>query len=235
MPKSPTDELLQQIVKQLRTTREIPSTALGLRRAAVQDAVDHIRGDERFADAQVHQHNPQPLGRALAEAPAASGLVAEFGVHRGQSLSRIADHFCDQTVHGFDSFEGLPEAWNGSGKDAGAFDIGGRPPELPQTNIEFHVGWFDETVPAFAAATNEAFRFVHLDADLYGSTRTVFDELGDRFLPGTVVVFDEYFGYHGWHRHEHRAFTEFLEGRPDLDFEAVAIGHMNLAVRLRES
>lgn len=227
-----TEELLRQILKQVHTIREIPSTALGLREAAVRDSVDYIRSDPRFAAAQVHQHNPSALRHALPHVPAWPGLIAEFGVHTGNGLTTIARAFPDETVHGFDSFEGLPEAWTGSREDAGAFDIGGKPPELAVTNTEFHVGWFDETVPVFAGTTSEPFRFVHLDADLYSSTKTVFDGLGDRFVPGTVVVFDEYFGYHGWRQHEHRAFTEFLESRPDLDFEAVAIGHMNLGVRL---
>lgn len=235
MSDGSTDELLRQVLTQLRTTREVPSTALGLRRAAVEDSVDHIRGDERFTDAQVHQHNPEALRAAAREAPAFPGLVAEFGVHNGASLTLLAGHFEGAVVHGFDSFEGLPEAWTGSREGAGAFDVGGKPPELPVSNVEFHVGWFDETVPAFAAVTTEPFRFVHLDADLYSSTKTVFDAVGDRFVPGTIVVFDEYFGYHGWRRHEHRAFGEFLAARPDLDFDAIAVGHMNLAVRLRHA
>ena len=52
-----------------------------------------------------------------------------------------------------------------------------------------------------------------------------------RFVAGTIVVFDEYFGYHGWQRHEHKAFQEFLS-RTGLSFEAIGLGHMNLAVRL---
>lgn len=232
MPADPTEKLLRDILKQVRTTREIPSTALGLRAAAVQDSVDHVRGDDRFASAQVHQHNVDALVHAMPHAADGKGLVVEFGVHKGHSLTILADRFPDLTVHGFDSFEGLPEAWTGSREDAGAFDVGGNPPELPVSNVEFHVGWFDRTVPEFADATSEPFRFVHLDADLYSSTRTVFEGLSDRFVPGTVMVFDEYFGYHGWRQHEHRAFTEFLKSRPDLDFEAVTIGHMNLGVRL---
>jgi len=110
-------------------------------------------------------------------------------------------------------------------------DMGGTPPELPVDNVEIHVGWFDQTVPKFAAETSEPFRFAHLDADLYSSTKIVFDHLSDRFVPGTVIVFDEYFGYHGWQRHEHKAFEEFLAAS-GLTFEALAIGHMNLAVRL---
>ena len=136
------------------------------------------------------------------------GTLAEFGVYKGTSLTQIAKFFPDRTVHGFDSFVGLPDAWGGTSKGAGAFDIGAKPPELSVSNVKFHVGWFDETVPAFAQKYSGPFAFAHLDADLYSSTKTVFDKLSDWFVPGTIVVFDEYFGYHGWQLHEHKAFQD---------------------------
>ena len=144
-------------------------------------------------------------------------------------MTQIAKRFPDQTIHGFDSFIGLPSAWGS--KNPEFFDVGAKPPELPVSNVDFHVGWFEDTVPVFAAESSGPFAFAHLDADLYSSTKTVFDDLGDRFVPGTVVVFDEYFGYHGWQQHEHKAFQEFLTSS-GMDFEAIGIGHMNLAVRL---
>ena len=224
------EKLLQQILKQLDVMRTIPSTALRLRERAVEDAVDHILGDRRFDAAQVTKHNIDTL-RVGIRAAEVDGLVAEFGVYTGTTLTAIAQHFEPRVVHGFDSFEGLPEAWGGTEKGRGDFDIGGTPPELPVDNVEFHVGRFDETVPRFAGAYDGPFGFVHLDADLYSSTKTVFDTLRSWFVPGTVIVFDEYFGYHGWRLHEHRAFEEFLDAT-GLSFHALSIGHMNLAVRL---
>jgi hypothetical protein len=159
------------------------------------------------------------------------GVVAEFGVYQGVSITQIATYFQGHTVHGFDSFVGLPESWSGTAKGAGAFDIGGQPPDLTVSNVEFHVGFFEDSVPKFATGREGPFAFVHLDADLYSSTRTVMDILFDWFVPGTVIMFDEYFGYHGWQNHEHKAFTELLD-RSGLSFEGISIGHMNLGVRL---
>ena len=161
-------------------------------------------------------------------------MVAEFGVYQGTSLTQIARHFSDRTVHGFDSFIGLPEAWSGTSKGEGSFDIGGEPPDLPVSNVEFHVGFFDKTVPPFAEQHEGPFAFVHLDADLYSSTMTVIDTLFDWFVPGTVIVFDEYYGYPGWERHEHKAFMDLLD-RSGLSFEGLSIGHMNLGVKLVEA
>lgn len=224
---------LRDIQQELRRNREIPSTAVRLRELSVEDSCDHIRSDPRFDGAQVMLHNHLALLAACRGVASWDGMVLEFGVHRGSSLERLARFFPEQTVHAFDSFVGLPEAWSGNAQQAGAFGVGGQPPKLDVDNVAFHVGWFDDTVPVFAAETTERIRFVHLDADLYSSTKTVFDALGDRLVPGSVIVFDEYFGYHGWQEHEHKAFVEFLDAR-ELNFEALSIGHMNLGVRLLE-
>jgi hypothetical protein len=224
----PVQDLLAQVVKELRTARTIPSTSIALRQRAVDQSVDFIVSDPRFDNLRVSQHNPGAMTTAL-EQVTLDGMLAEFGVYKGTSLTQIAKFFPDRTVHGFDSFAGLPSAWGGKG--IGAFDIGAKPPQLSVTNVEFHVGWFDDTVPVFAQKYSGPLAFAHLDADLYSSTKTVFDNIGDWFIPGTVVVFDEYFGYHGWQHHEHKAFQEFLS-RTGLSFEAIGIGHMNLSVRL---
>ncbi|HEX8487025.1 MAG TPA: class I SAM-dependent methyltransferase [Propionibacteriaceae bacterium] len=231
-PPSVTD-LISEVRNELRITRTIPSTGIVLRQRAVEQAVDYVVSDSRFDDVQVTLNNASTIASALREVTS-DGLVAEFGVYKGTSLTQIAKFFPERTVHGFDSFIGLPGAWGGTSKGAGAFDIGAEPPKLSVTNVEFHVGWFDTTVPLFAEQHSGPLAFAHLDADLYSSTKTVFDTLGDWFVPGTIVVFDEYFGYHGWQRHEHKAFQEFL-ARTGLSFEAISLGHMNLAVRLTES
>lgn len=53
-------------------------------------------------------------------------------------------------------------------------------------------------------------RVLHIDCDLYSSTRTVLRLLKDRIKPGCVIVFDEYFNYPGWEDKEFKAFREFI-------------------------
>ncbi|MCA1671357.1 MAG: TylF/MycF family methyltransferase, partial [Actinobacteria bacterium] len=96
--------------------------------------------------------------------------------------------------------EGLPEAWR-SGFPAGAFDLD-QLPDVPGADLVG--GWFDDTLPGFLVS------FLHLDADLYSSTRTVLDLVGPRLQPGSIVLFDEYFNYLGWEEHEHRAWAEYV-------------------------
>jgi hypothetical protein len=77
-------------------------------------------------------------------------------------------------------------------------------------NVRLNVGWFDETLPRFLATESEPAAFVHIDCDIYESTQVVFDLLAPRIVPGTVIVFDEYFNYPGWQQHEFRAFQDFV-------------------------
>src|SRR5690606_27292453 len=104
-----------------------------------------------------------------------AGLVLEFGAYRGASLRAIARRAA-QTVHGFDSFEGLPEDWTYYQKQ-GRFGLEGTPPAFAEQNIELHKGLFEATLPPFLERHPGPARFVHIDCDLYSSTRTVLESL----------------------------------------------------------
>jgi Macrocin-O-methyltransferase (TylF) len=140
----------------------------------------------------------------------AGGLVLEFGVHTGESINKIARWIPDAEVHGFDSFEGLPEEWQ-SDIGKGSFAVN----DLPKvaSNVKLHKGWFESTLPEFRSQHSGPITFLHVDADLYSSTRTIFEVLGDQVVSGTIIQFDEYFNYPGWQQHEHRAFSEFCRDR----------------------
>jgi hypothetical protein len=133
------------------------------------------------------------------------GLFLEFGVGGGQTISRIAE-LSKAHVFGFDSFEGLPEPWR-TGYPKGYFS--GAIPRVP-SKVSVIKGWFSETLPKFIQEHNEPVAFLHVDCDLYSSTKCIFDFLHPRIGPGCVIVFDEYFNYPGWQNHEHKAFMEFI-------------------------
>lgn len=136
------------------------------------------------------------------------GLYMEFGVFTGTSLNIIADN-TDKMVYGFDSFEGLPEAWNGLSQGHFSCDV----PIFDKKNVKLVKGYFDTSIPEFLKTTDEKIAFMHIDCDLYSSTKCIFDNFKNRFQTGSVVVFDELFNYNGvdWKNHEYRAFKEFLE------------------------
>lgn len=168
------------------------------------------------------------LLRALAAAPA-SGLTLECGVYFGRSLRLIA-RASSGTVHGFDSFEGLPEAWNPR-EGAGAYSTGGRLPQV-EGNAVLHRGWFEDTLPPFFAQTSEPVRLLHVDCDLYSSTRTVLAAAAERLVAGSIVVYDDLLGYPGYEAHELRAFEEFVATRA-LRWELVAACLLGREVAIR--
>ncbi len=148
------------------------------------------------------------LRYGLAQSPS-GGLVVEFGVYKGDSIRAIGE-WAGCPVHGFDSFEGLPEDWTGTAEIAGKFNAKGKLPQVPD-NITLHAGWFQDTLPPFLAAHQGPLAFANIDCDLYSSTKIVFDALATRIGAGTILAFDEYFNYHNWQQHEFKAFKEFVQ------------------------
>lgn len=132
-------------------------------------------------------------------------LYLEFGVSSGTSLRRWLQLLPGPTAafHGFDSFEGLPESWQG--REVGAFTTNGVLPAFDDDRVTLHPGWFSDTVPAFDWPDHDQL-VVHLDADLYSSTISVLGAIEPHLRPGSLLVFDEFLVRND----ELRAFDEFL-------------------------
>lgn len=138
------------------------------------------------------------------------GLYMEFGVHTGFTIRQIAKNTTNR-VYGFDSFEGLPEAWHGLSVGHFACEV---PTGMPE-NVSFVKGLFQDTLPDFVKEhKEETVSFIHIDCDLYSSTKCVFDNLACLMRNETLIAFDEIFNYGEndyWRDHEFKAFNEFLE------------------------
>jgi Macrocin-O-methyltransferase (TylF) len=201
---------------------------LELELAARRSTAEYIMG--RMRQAVLCSSRDEVLDLAVRHV-AGDGLVCEFGVFEGQTINRIAGLVPDRTVFGFDSFEGLPEHWRGPFQ-RGVFSTGGRLPDV-RPNVRLIKGWFDVTLPRFAAEHAGPAALLFIDCDLYSSTKCIFESLGGRVVPGSVIVFDEYFDYPGWEQHEFRAFAEFV-ARARLTYEYLAYNrlHEQVAVRI---
>ncbi len=159
----------------------------GLKERAHRETLDFII--EQMPDSLAFDTPRELMHHALSRVTV-DGLYAEFGVNEGGTISYIAKQKPGRTIHGFDSFEGLPEDWSGNAMAAGYFNRKGRLPKVP-SNVVLHPGWFDATAPKFAAENAGPIAFLHVDCDLYSSTKTIFDALGGRIVPGSVIMFDE--------------------------------------------
>ena len=177
-------------------------------------------------------HDPlSTLEYALQLAPQ-GGMALEFGVFRGRSLTVIAEARKGREVYGFDSFEGLPEDYRPHVR-RGAFSVD----RLPRVDgAELVVGWFDDTLPDFLDTHPGPVDFLHVDGDLYSSAVTVLSSVGPRLLPGSVVIFDEFFNYPGWDDGgEFRAWEEYLARTGTVvEYEAYTSNNEQVVVRIIE-
>jgi hypothetical protein len=161
-------------------------------------------------------------------------LYLEFGVWKGESMNQWS---CllrnkESRLHGFDSFEGLPEAVDHHGASGVAFAKGdlSTQGELPATSdprVRFFKGWFEDTLPSYEFVDSPVL-VVFLDADLYSSTKCVLTMLKKHIKIGAILYFDEF-----WERyHEQRAFEEFLaDTGMKFDLIAADYGMRHVAFR----
>jgi hypothetical protein len=196
---------------------------------AFKSSADYI--EENLAGAMLFDDRKKLWNFALAGVQP-GGLLCEFGVYKGESIRHFAEVLAasGSSIHGFDSFEGLKENWHGTQGLSGDLDVQGRLPVVPP-NAHLIKGWFDKTVPEFLAENEGHFSFIHFDADTYESTRLLFDLLGNRIRRGTVIIFDEYFGFPNWRNGEFRAWREYVD-RTGIRYEYLAFAPEQAAVRV---
>jgi hypothetical protein len=163
-------------------------------------------------------------------------LWIEFGVFRGHTINYISSH-TSGPVYGFDSFEGLPEKWR-DGFEKGAFNNDGNLPAVNE-NVTLIKGWFNETLDDFLKEHPEPISFIHIDCDLYSSTKYIFDTLSKRIMDGCIIVFDELVNYDGYEKGELKAFSEFVK-KNNVSYEWIGMkgkpmndpGNESVAVRI---
>jgi O-methyltransferase len=132
-------------------------------------------------------------------------LYLEFGVWEGRATrywSKLLKN-PESKLHGFDTFEGLPEAWDQIAAK-GAHSANGNVPVIEDPRVRFFKGMFQETLPSYAPPEYEVL-VLNFDADLYSSTIHVLEHFAPIIVPGTYLYFDEI----NVPQHELRAFAEF--------------------------
>ena len=190
------EEIDTALIQQLR------NIDYGLHFKAIIDSAnfvhEHIPLHKRFT-------NKELRSVAVKMAPS-DGLVLEFGVYKGGSIRQFAQ-LTSRMIYGFDSFEGIPEPWTLRKK--GDFSVNALP-DVP-SNVVLIKGWFNDTLPVFLDEHENSVAFVHLDCDLYSSSKMVLEMLADRMRPGTIIILDDFLEEPGWQHEQNKAFFEFVE------------------------
>lgn len=184
----------------------------------------HIRLDDglRFDSAEM-------LNKALAYVAneRLDGDYAEFGVLRGRTFVEAwyavgRFELPNVKLHAYDSFEGLPVL---AGPDRGGpfsarefassrsvFDASTA--KIPPDRMTVTEGFFADSLPT---AAKHPIAVAWIDCDLYESTVPVLDFLTDQLQDGAVLIFHDWFCFHGRpEKGEQRACAEWLEQHPEI-------------------
>jgi hypothetical protein len=194
---------------------------------ALKTSVDYI--EAKMPDAMGFKTQKELIGYALTEMTS-DGHILEFGVFKGGTARFIAKRIGQRQLHGFDSFEGLPERWSGFDLGKGAFTLEGKLPSVPD-NVVLHKGWFNATLPNWVRINPGPIAFMHIDCDIYSSTVDILYNLASQIRPGTVILFDEYFNYPNWENHEYKAWKEFAENN-GVSYTYLGFARQQVALRV---
>ena len=194
--------------------RDFPSTPLEEAQKAALEIVGPDAAWVPFAS--------QVLIESVERVRSSAGIIVECGVFHGRSLHLISAR-TRQPVYGFDSFEGLPEAWGHLPQ--GSYTTEGRQPEADE-HVVLHKGWFSDTLPRFVQKhMGSKIAMLHIDCDLYSSTICALTTLEPLLGESTVVVFDDLLGFPDYKDHEYRALREFTDrGWDSVPLTATLVG-----------
>jgi len=142
---------------------------------------------------------------AITKEVTVDGIICEFGVMEGDSARHIIRNFPDTEIYLFDSFDGLPEDWH-DGRKKGSYAVK-NVPVFTEKNVHVMEGWFEDTLDGFCPV--KPISLLHIDCDIYSSTKTVFQNCDDYIVPGTIILFDELYNYTYYKHHEYKAFLEW--------------------------
>jgi hypothetical protein len=136
-------------------------------------------------------------------------LILEFGVCNGESINYFAKLDKESVIYGFDSFEGLQENWYAGTALKNSMSTEGKLPKV-KNNVTLIKGWYEDSLPGFITQLgNKKIDVLHLDSDTYTPTAFVLNSLVNNLRPGSIVIFDEFFGYPNWENFEFKAWNEF--------------------------
>lgn len=127
------------------------------------------------------------------------GEAAEVGVYKGGTAKIMAKAMPGRTVNLFDTFEGMPETSKfdvpkrGKGHQPGDFSdtsLEAVNEYLQGYNVHFWPGVFPDSARLLPDDTE--FVLVHVDVDIYESTKAVCEFFWPRLVDGGIMVFDDY-------------------------------------------
>jgi len=185
-----------------------------------------IKKDRRYSLTSEYVNYCQ-LYDALRDLRGIEGSIVEIGCWKG-GLGVLMKHW-DRKREAwlFDSFEGLPQFSIKDFSKAMKKGVGiHENPKLIPSNVfrsdearvhecarDFGVdvnvraGWFQDTLPKALSEIGDI-ALLHIDADIYESTKYALETLYDQVAKGGMIIFDDYGSWHGCNMAVHEFMTE---------------------------
>jgi hypothetical protein len=141
------------------------------------------------------------------------GLYLDFGTLTGNVIKVMSSLLPNNIIYGFDSYKGYPEEFGVQSKGAWGIPI---PTNFP-SNTKLVVGLFQDTLYDFLKEKQQKINIIHIDCDLYDSTKCVLDECYSYMQIGTVVQFNGLFNRNVigdtlyWFNDELTAWNDFVK------------------------
>ena len=223
------DKLESRLLKHLFSMRsDFMHPYIGVKIRAYQSTVSFI--EENMINSAVCNNRNEVFNYALKHLTCDDGLILEFGVKSGKTITELAikPQLQKKTIYGFDSFIGIPEDWLGTKTLKGQLSNEGKIPKVPK-NVKLIEGWFKDTIDTFKENHKNNISLMHIDCDLYSSTNDILTKLKEQISTGTIIIFDEFFNYPNWQSHEYKAWQEFIDNN-DIKYKYLCYAHTQVAV-----
>ena len=170
--------------------------------------------------------------RAFNNSNTKENLFLEFGVYKGDSINLFGNFLSQHSreIYGFDSFEGLEEEWNMNDYNPiGRFSLNKKNPKVLK-NVPLIKGKVQSTLENFLKdKKDKKIIFVHMDMDTYIPTKYALNKIKPFLQKGSVILFDEFYGFPNWQHHEYKAFSEEFK---ENDYKYIAFCESEVAVEI---
>ena len=152
-------------------------------------------------------------------------IIAEFGVAYGEATRWWLTHLSNENLRyfGFDRFTGLPRSWRNMPE--GAFDAGGRPPEINDSRVVWQVGDAQEQISQVVWGQLKGQKFIIFDLDLFEPSLSVWEHLRPYLSVGDILYFDGSFD------HDERTLVDCFVRR-DCEFEILGASPLAVAMKI---
>ncbi|MBU3935621.1 TylF/MycF family methyltransferase [Patescibacteria group bacterium] len=173
--------------------------------------IKHIKTENEMLLENIEAYQIYSTVKATAKI---KGDIAEAGVYQGGSAKLICQTKGNKNLHLFDTFKGLPSI---SAKDnSNQFHQSQFTANLKTVknylkkydNVHFYPGIFPLSAKI---GKNIKFSFVHLDLDIFKSTRDALHFFYPRMTPGGIIISHDYQNAPG----VRKAFDNFFQNKPE--------------------